>query len=192
MTEKSIMIDMNDPRAGKIAEVISNSTCRKILELLSDKEMNESEISRQLGIPMNTTGYNIKKLIDSGLIEKSKSLWSVKGKKVISYKISNKKIIISPKSSFKGIVPAVLISGLAALVIRAWSFSKEVVSSVVPQSSAAYGKAAASNALDATSSSAGYEIYYNFVNTGYSWLWFLLGALAGLLIFLGWNWRKIW
>ena len=42
MSEKYISLDLNDPRAGRIGEVIGNSSCNKILELLAEKEMNES------------------------------------------------------------------------------------------------------------------------------------------------------
>ena len=63
----SIMIDLNDPRTEKIADVISNKTSKKILTLLADNELSESEIAKGIGAPMNTVGYNIKKL--EGLLD---------------------------------------------------------------------------------------------------------------------------
>ena len=72
MAEKIISIDLNDPRSAKIAEVIRNKTCKRILGLIAEKEVSESEISSELSLPMNTIGYNVKKLVDSGLIEEEK------------------------------------------------------------------------------------------------------------------------
>src|SRR3989338_6761074 len=119
MSDKYLMLDMDDEKTNQIAEIMSNKTCKAILLLLAEKEMSEGDIAGALKMPLNTVGYNVKKLTESGLIEKSKAFfWSAKGRKIPTYKISNKKIVISPKPGFKGIVPAILISGLAALGIR--------------------------------------------------------------------------
>lgn len=119
-----LVIDVDDPRTSKIADVISNKTCKKILGVLSEKDASESDISKELKLPMNTVGYNIKKLVEAGLVEKSGSFfWSVKGKKIPTYKLSNKKILISPKkvSAPKGIVPAILATGVIAAGIKMFS-----------------------------------------------------------------------
>ena len=119
--EKYLNVDLYDPRSAAIAEVMTNKTCKKILELVTEKEMSESDIASSLNIPLNTVGYNIKKLLEAGLIEKSKVyFWSVKGKRIPTYRISNKKIIISPKrlisavpiAMFAGILGAILIIAL--------------------------------------------------------------------------------
>ena len=103
MTEKQLMIDLDDPRAGRIAEVLGSKTCKQILGILAEKELSESEISSELKLPLNTIDYNVKKLVESGLIEETKGfLWSSKGKRVLRYKIARKRIVISPKTSFKG------------------------------------------------------------------------------------------
>ena len=47
-------------------------------------------------MPMNSVQYNISKLLEAGLIEEAKSWWSVKGKKMPTYKVANKLIVISP------------------------------------------------------------------------------------------------
>src|SRR3989338_4499204 len=98
MNDKYINFDIDDPRALAIAEAMANKTSKKILSLLSEKEMSESDLASALELPLNTVGYNIDKLLNAGLIEKTKNFfWSVKGKKIPTYKISNKKILISPK-----------------------------------------------------------------------------------------------
>src|SRR3989344_3504192 len=99
MTEHSVRIDIHDPRAAAIAEVMASKTCKRILEILAEKgEMSESEISQALGMPLNTVGYNMKKLLASGLIDKVKKFfWSIKGKRIPRYTLARKEIIISPR-----------------------------------------------------------------------------------------------
>ena len=82
MEDKYIMLNLDDDKTKKVAEVVSSSSCKKILNLLADKEASESDIAKELGIPVNTAEYNIKKLIESGLIESVNHFWSVKGRKI--------------------------------------------------------------------------------------------------------------
>ena len=100
---KYISFDIDDPNISKLGDVISNQTARKILDLVAEREQSASEIASKLKIPINTIGYNIEKLENVGLIEKVKSFWSVKGKKMPFYKVANRKIIISPRKQVKGI-----------------------------------------------------------------------------------------
>src|SRR3989338_7214274 len=118
-TKSSIEIDLNDPRAGKIADALSNKTAKKILNYLTDKEeMSGSEIAAELNLPLNTVTYNLKTLTDAGLIEKANRLfWSSKGKKMELYKLSNKKIIISPRIASRSIIAGIV--GVLAVVIVA-------------------------------------------------------------------------
>lgn len=90
MNEKYILLDLEDEKTKQIADVISNSSCKKILNLLAEKEASETDIAKELGIPINTAEYNIKKLEKAGMIEKSKHFWSVKGKKIHTYKLAKK------------------------------------------------------------------------------------------------------
>jgi inhibitor of cysteine peptidase len=118
MTKKSIDIDLNDPRAGKIAEAISNKTSKKILNALADDEMSGSEIAEKLGLPLNTVTYNLKKLTEAGLVNKSKKFfWSSKGKRMELYRVSNKRIIISPKKLSRSVVVGLV--GIFALFVSA-------------------------------------------------------------------------
>ncbi len=196
MSEKYLSIDLNDPRAGAIAEVLSNKSCKKILDLLAEKEMSESDIASALKMPLNTVGYNIKKLFESGLIEKAKAyFWSSRGKKIPTYRVSNKKIVISPRSTMKGIIPSIIITGILAFGINYYFKLKSNYYDGVE----AFGKAALS-ASDAGASSSsmisnagqiGLSTHNVLSGIGYTWLWFLLGALVALFVFLAWNWRKI-
>lgn len=98
MTDKFIMVSLEEEKAKKLAEVISNDTARKILDYLSEKnEAIISEISRDLNIGFSTIDYNMRNLIDSGLVESKEFRWSPKGRQMDIYKLANKHIIISPK-----------------------------------------------------------------------------------------------
>ena len=189
----SIMVDLDDPRTDKIADVISNKTAKKILGLLAEKELSETEIANSLSMPLNTVGYNIHKLEEVGLIEKVKGfLWSVKGKRIHKYKVSNRKIIISPRNILKGIIPSVLISGAIALGIKAWVDNKIAVSNIAQATKGTRDMAleksvsAADNSLSVIGQTVP-DVGNVFIIAQNVWLWFFAGALFGLLVFLIWN-----
>ena len=119
---KFILIGLED--AGDVAEALKNKTCKKLLNYLAEiKEASEKDISDALKIPINTVEYNLKKLIKSGLVDKTKNFfWSVKGKKIPMYKLVRKHIIISPSknpslSYIKSILPVVLISAILVVIL---------------------------------------------------------------------------
>ncbi|MGK0209365.1 MAG: DNA-binding transcriptional ArsR family regulator [Patescibacteria group bacterium] len=99
MKETQINIPLNDKRLDLITEALSNKTAKKILEHLSHKDSTVTDISQDLKIALNTTDYTIKKLLKAGLIVKKSYFWSVKGKKMPTYTVANKRIIITPISS---------------------------------------------------------------------------------------------
>lgn len=173
MEEKYIMVSMEDERSRHLADVLGNKTCKKVIELLTEKEMSEAEIANSLGIPMNTIEYNLKKLVAAGLIEQTKNIfWSIKGKKIPTYKISNKYIVISPKKKFRavGLFATLVVSGIAAAGIRYYELitktSQVRLESAQPMLEA--GKVAA----------------FNIPASGSIALWFLGGALFSLVIYL--------
>lgn len=191
MAVKTISVDLADERIEQIAEIMGNKTCRKILAVIAEKEMSESEIAESLGIPLNTAGYNVKKLVSAGLLEKNKGFfWSVKGKKIERYSVSNKKIVISPRVGVKGVLPAVVVTGIIAVGIKLFQDLSNKYVATEGSSSASqelYAAAplasdAARNGMEFASASSGGNIV----------LWFLFGALAALIIVLAFNWRKIW
>ncbi|MDP1695999.1 MAG: helix-turn-helix domain-containing protein [archaeon] len=198
MGTKYIELDLNDPRAGVIAEVMANVSCKKIINLLAEKEMSEGDLSKELKAPLNTIEYNIKKLVSAGLIEKTKGFfWSSRGKKINSYKIVNKKIIISPKSSFRGIVPAVVASVLGAVGIKLYYDNSASMNYTVPVASDSAQmliKSSGEEAVRTASSGIADSAVGTAANLSYLsnniWAWFLLGALTALLIFVLWNLRE--
>lgn len=93
-----LLVSLKQDQAKKLAQVISNDTCRQILDFLAEKDATESEIAKSLGIPISTVHYNIHQLVDGGLVVSDEYHYSSKGKEVSHYKLANKYIIISPKS----------------------------------------------------------------------------------------------
>lgn len=122
--DKFIMFGLDDERSKDLADVLGNKTCKKILDHLADvKEASEKDISEALNMPINTVEYNLKKLVKSGLVDKSKNyFWSVKGRKIEMFKLAKKHIIISPKnkrvdmSKLKTVIPVILIAAIAIAI----------------------------------------------------------------------------
>lgn len=194
MNDKFILMGLDDERSKNVAEVLGNKTCKKVIDYLAEiKEASEKDISDALKIPINTVEYNLKKLLNSGLVEKTKNFfWSKKGKKIPMYKLAKKHIIISPKikkpslTALKTIIPVALISGVGAVLIRQFLLVKEKVM-------VEGGEIVKIASLDAT------EVARNAITSGECiapqtipvWIWFLLGALLATLIFTILNWRKL-
>ncbi len=127
-SNKYIMFSMDDDRIKNLAGVLGNKTCEHIIDYLEkNDEASATDISDALKLPLNTVDYNIKKLVESGVVEKKKKFfWSVKGKKIVTYGLSNKSIVISPKGSsvaskMKSIVPAFLAVGIGTALVGLFS-----------------------------------------------------------------------
>ncbi|MBR9701969.1 helix-turn-helix domain-containing protein [Candidatus Pacearchaeota archaeon] len=125
MADKFVLMDLDDRRSKKVAEVLGSKTCKKMLDYLSEtKEASQKDISDALGIPLNTVEYNLKKLLASGLVEKTKNFfWSKKGRRIVMYKLAKKHIIISPKNkkpsatALRNILPVIVAVILLASLV---------------------------------------------------------------------------
>jgi len=119
-----ILLSMEDDKIKKISNVISNDSCKKILDFLANSEATESELASKLNIPISTVHYNLQQLMETGLIEAAEFHYSEKGKEVNHYRLANKYIIIAPKNIYgikeklKAILPVALIVSGAALVLQ--------------------------------------------------------------------------
>jgi DNA-binding transcriptional ArsR family regulator len=103
MAEESFMlVSLKEEKAKKLARIISNETCRKILDYLAArKEATETQISQDLKLPPSTVNYNLQHLYENKLVEVDEFHYSPKGKEVNHYKLANKLIIIAPKEAPK-------------------------------------------------------------------------------------------
>ena len=185
-----LLLSMEDEKIKKVSNVISNDSCRKILDYLSAKDATEKELADKLGIPISTVHYNLQQLMETGLIESKEFHYSEKGKEVSHYKLANKYIIIAPKKIFglkeklKSILPVALIAAGTAGVIQL--VSKYFFRTGIAQQEAFVAKSAAAEraleaapvALTQAAPQAVSTIWQNIA------LWFLAGALFALLIYL--------
>ncbi|MBU0472169.1 MAG: helix-turn-helix domain-containing protein [Nanoarchaeota archaeon] len=98
--ESFLLVSLSEDKAKQLAQVVTNDTCRKVLDFLADKEATESEVAHELKLPISTVHYNLQQLIKGGLVVTEDYHYSEKGKEVNHYKLANKFIIIAPKSTW--------------------------------------------------------------------------------------------
>lgn len=203
-----LVLKMEDSKTKKVANILTNDSCMKILEYLSKNESTETEVAKALSFPLSTVHYNLKQLEEAGLIISDEFHYSAKGREVNHYKIANKYIIISPshladsanseilaRNKLKEIIPSVLVLGAAAILIKvlgsktmnyeaAPMIAQKTIeeSAVVTDSAGSYAVESSSNAVPAASNiiSSSSEIT----------LWFLAGGLLVLGVYLLWNYFK--
>ena len=125
MAKNFLLVSLEEKKAKKIAEVLNNSTSRKIIDHLAKKDSTESEISKDMDIPISTVHYNLKLLQEAGLVTVEEFHYSQRGKEVNHYSLANKYIIIAPKSedlsfldALKKIMPIAVIAAAVAFVMR--------------------------------------------------------------------------
>jgi DNA-binding transcriptional ArsR family regulator len=197
-TTNVISMDLNDSRMKYISEIFGSESCKKILNLLAEKELTETDIARELKMPLNSVDYNVKKLVKAGLIESGSHWWSVKGKKMPSYRVSDKQIVISPKrmSSSILLIPALLVGGLISLtikkVIELNSYAPEQnvlmaksATDSVSYAAASAGEMARSELVSDTPAVISQQVVEktSFIGSLPGWEWFLIGIWSGILIF---------
>ena len=114
-----LLLSLEDDKAKKIANVINNPSCKKILDFLAENEATETEVSEKLKIPISTVHYNLQQLMDAKLITWEKYHYSEKGKEVKHYTVANKYIVIVPKGETEGLaekLKSILPTGLLVLL----------------------------------------------------------------------------
>lgn len=120
MVEESfLLVNLKEDKAKKLAQVLSNDSCRKILEFLTDnKSGTETEISEKLKIPLSTVHYNLNHLSKAGLVKNEDYHYSKKGREVIHYTLANKYIVIAPSEdkSFAEKLKKILPFGIISII----------------------------------------------------------------------------
>ena len=193
--EKFLLLSLDDSRTKRLSEVLGSKTARKIIDYLAENDSaSEKDLSDSLDVPINTIEYNIKKLVESGLVHKKKNFfWSKKGKKIVMYGLSNKSIVISPRKStsekFKSVLP-VLILG-TVLSFASFVYDKLRVSSDKIVNGVANTKVYAVATQMASSGNLTNVASSGTMQTPNSWLWFLFGSFLMVIIFTIITWRKL-
>jgi DNA-binding transcriptional ArsR family regulator len=122
--ESFMLVSLKEDKAKKLAQVMSNPSCIKILEYLAGKDATETQVAKDLKIPLSTVHYNLQQLVDAKLVIVDEFHYSEKGREVNHYKLANKYIIIAPQEDnpnflqhLKKYIPVTLITlGLAAVL----------------------------------------------------------------------------
>lgn len=97
--ESFILLSLKEKQSKKLAQVISSDKCRLILEYMASKDfVTETDIAKDLKLPLSTVHYNIKALHETKMLSAEEFHYSEKGKEVPHYKLANKFIIIAPKN----------------------------------------------------------------------------------------------
>ncbi len=220
--ETFLMVSLSEDKAKELAQVISNDTCRKILDALTEGDYSESDLSTKLSVPISTVHYNLQQLMKGGLVIVEEFHYSEKGKEINHYKLANKYIIIAPKkvTGLKGklrkILPSLgVVLGVAAVMQIAKSFfsgagasmskvaSMDMISNAAPDfavkggeilneaspqlmDSAVGATSVVSNASGAVTQTVPTSIQYIVQSNmwQYAALWFLIGGIVAILVYL--------
>lgn len=192
--ETFLLVSLEQNEAKKLAQVINNDTCRKILNFLAKKDATETELAEKLKIPISTVHYNLQNLLQAGLVKAEEFHYSKKGKEVNHYSLTNKFIIIAPKATegikikIKRVLPVVLIIAGATAIIQ--FLSKYIYQPVYAQAPLAREAiAGAAEAFEAAAPGKAAEAVPLISQTSLA-LWFLYGALFSLVAFIAWEWVK--
>ena len=143
--DKFLLVSLQEEKAAQLAQVISNSTCRRILDYLSEHDYAaETQIAKELGVPLPTVHYNLAQLTAGGLVVVDEYHYSEKGKEINHYKLANQYIIIAPKSmhgfkeKLRSILPVVLaglgITALLQLISKYLPVSTSMTEKVITES----------------------------------------------------------
>src|SRR3990167_3827696 len=96
-----LLVSLDESKAKQLAQIVSNDLCRKMLDYLASREKGatESEIAEALGIPLSTAHYNLRQLLQGGIVKAAEFHYSKKGREVLHYSLANKYIIIAPTAT---------------------------------------------------------------------------------------------
>ena len=73
--KNKIKINFNSRQAKELSGILNSEICNKIFKLLIKGEYSESDISKELKLPLNTIEYNLNKLLKVGLIKEAKNFF---------------------------------------------------------------------------------------------------------------------
>lgn len=99
MADNVVFLEPGDERAQKIAKAMGSQTANDILQILGEGPRSLTDITERLNIPMNTAKYHIENLLDAGLIAVEKTRYSIKGREVKIYMLTNQLLVVAPRQS---------------------------------------------------------------------------------------------
>jgi DNA-binding transcriptional ArsR family regulator len=99
MADNVVILEPGDERAQKISKAMASQTASDILQLLAEDKKSLTEITDRLDIPLTTAKYHIENLLEAGLITVAETKYSVKGREIKIYAITNQLLIVAPRQS---------------------------------------------------------------------------------------------
>jgi DNA-binding transcriptional ArsR family regulator len=99
MADNVIILEPGDERAQKISKAMASQTASDILQLLAEDKQSLTEITDRLEIPLTTAKYHIENLLEAGLITVAETKYSVKGREIKIYAVTNQLLIVAPRQS---------------------------------------------------------------------------------------------
>ena len=99
MSDNVLVLEPGDERAQKIGKAMGSPTAGDILNLLADGPKSLTDIADKLAVPMNTAKYHVENLLEAGIISVEETKYSVKGREVKLYSLTNQLLIVAPRRS---------------------------------------------------------------------------------------------
>ena len=99
MADNVVILEPGDDRAQKISKAMASQTASDILQILAENQKSLTEITDRLVIPLTTAKYHIENLLEAGLITVAETKYSVKGREIKIYAITNQLLIVAPRQS---------------------------------------------------------------------------------------------
>ncbi|MBT4805437.1 helix-turn-helix domain-containing protein [Candidatus Woesearchaeota archaeon] len=196
MTKKNnfLLVDLNEKKTKKLAETITSDTSRKILNYLAEKEHDtETNIAQELKIPISTVHYHLQKLTEASLIIAEEFHYSKKGREINHYKLANKYIIIAPRKvsglrqALKNVLPVGIIAvGISAVIKLTTSFTSRIgsFSGDLQKTAPMLEQAVMMDAAPVAQEIGGNCLPQITTSQPDIALWFLVGSLSAIVIYL--------
>ncbi len=200
MAENVVVMEPGDERAQKIAKAIASPTAGDILQILAENPRSLTDITDRLSLPMNTAKYHIDNLLDAGVISVADTKYSVKGREVKIYSLTNQLLIVAPRrsdirslllkyASLFGIVAlASLAVSLLLPLVSTWDMNAAVMAPAPAIAENGAGREAGTLAMKA-----GYDGFAASPAAPDPALAFFLGGLLVIFVLLcyeAWLWKK--
>jgi predicted transcriptional regulator len=110
--------------ASKVAAALANEKCQRILDYLTKHEDGtETQIAKDLHLPLSTVHYNMKVLSEANLVLTDTYSYSSKGKEVTHYRTNKNPIVIVQEEKqyfdlLKAVVPAAILAAGAGIIYQ--------------------------------------------------------------------------
>jgi PAS domain S-box-containing protein len=95
--DDAVFLDPGDEKTQSIVRAISHKTAGAMVQILSTEgPLNLSDIADRLKISLNAAKYHIANLMKAGILEISRTRYSIKGREVKVYTLKKQVFLVSP------------------------------------------------------------------------------------------------